>query len=91
MGASMIGNALAEARVELSKKSREQIDLETAVKWGARAVAAFEVYRRSGDVRWFGVAVEYAHEAREHAANGPPGTLERIRQEMKVLTGEYGV
>lgn len=51
---------LDEATAELEDKTYEQIQIETAWKWGSRAVAAYKL----GDPQ----AQEYEHEALEHAA-----------------------
>jgi hypothetical protein len=83
----MIVDHLDQARGELRIKTKAQIDAETAEMWGARAVAAWEFYASSADSRWAFQAVEYAHEAREHAATGTPGTLDRINRELAA----YGV
>ncbi len=85
----MIAELVPRAREELAKKSQQQIDLETAAMWAARAVAAYETYHGTGDVRWYGVAMEYKHEALEHAAGGPPGSLEKIRTELHSLIARY--
>jgi hypothetical protein len=62
---------LADARRELLAKTREDIERETAWKWAARAVAAYEL----AQVRRFPVARTLMHDARtyldeaiEHAA-----------------------
>ena len=83
----MIIEALAAAREDIRTKTKAQIDAETASVWGARAVAAYELYRASSANEWIVQAAEYAHEAVEHAAGGPPGTLERIKAELSALTG----
>lgn len=83
----MIAERLAAARAELPQKPLAQIDAETAAVWGARAVAAIELWRATGDPRWRDIAIEFKHEALEHAAGGPPGTLETIRAELRQLGG----
>ena len=57
---------VAEARAELLSKTREQIERETAFKWAARAVAAYELWVR-GDREMYHDAVCYIGEALEHA------------------------
>jgi hypothetical protein len=74
-------------REDIRTKAKSQIDAETAAVWGARAVAAVELYRASSATAWLIQAAEYAAEAHEHAAGGPPGTLERIKTELSALTG----
>ena len=51
-----------EAVVELHQKSLNAIQVETAFKWGGRALAARALGRPEQEV------TEYAHEAVEHAA-----------------------
>ena len=83
----MIAERVEAARAELRVTTKAQIDTATAATWGARAVAAYEFYKATGDLKWRDAAVEYAHEACEHAAGGPPGTLEQVCAEIKSLTG----
>jgi hypothetical protein len=83
----VIADHLDDARAELRVTTKAQIDTTAADTWGARAVIAWEFYSSTGDIRWRDVAVEYAHEAIEHAASGVPGTLERVRGELRSCTG----
>lgn len=53
---------------------------------GARAVAAWELWQHSGASLWLVQAAEYAHEAKEHAGGGPPGTLLHVCAELHALT-----
>lgn len=82
----MIAEYLEDARQELRVTTKAQIDAKTAAVWGARAAVAYEFYAATRDIGWLKVAVEYAHEALEHAAGGPLGTLEDIRAELAYLT-----
>jgi hypothetical protein len=82
----MIAERLAAARAELRVTTKEQIDADTAANWGARAVAAYEFYKATGDLGWLIHAAGYAAEAHEHASGGPPGFLERLRAELNALT-----
>jgi len=59
---------LPKARAELAQKSLQQIQIETAYTWGARAIVAFRHYQETGNAQWLIDATEYAHEAREHGA-----------------------
>lgn len=70
---------LDDARRELAERTAEQIQRETADKWCARAVVAYEFFAQTGDLAWHARAVEYAHEAAEHAAEAGPGVLEVVR------------
>jgi hypothetical protein len=85
----MIAERLAAARAELRIKSKSMIDTDAAATWGARAVAAFELYRSTKNFQHYSDAIEFAHEACEHSAGGPPGTLEHIRAELSQLTGGH--
>ena len=58
----------AGAAAELAAKTAAEIEIETAYKWGGRAVMAYRIYHKTGALRWRDQAVEYAHEACEHAA-----------------------
>jgi hypothetical protein len=64
---------LADARHELAHKTRQDVDRETAWKWAARAVAAYQRSQHSTDplrdaMSWIRDAQDYYHEAIEHAA-----------------------
>lgn len=56
-----LDEAIEKASRELRSKSLEQIHAETAVTWAGRAYAAVRLGLESD-------AVDYAHEAIEHAA-----------------------
>jgi hypothetical protein len=58
----------SDARHELLQKSRSAIEEETAFKWAARAVAAYRLFVETQSRPWLLDAVDYAHEAVEHAA-----------------------
>lgn len=65
-----------EALRELQTKTLNQIQVETALKWAGRACAA-ATYGLWHD------AVEYAHEAIEHAAlSGKDSLLREVRNAM---------
>ena len=62
---------------ELSKKSLRQVQIDTALKWTGRAVAAMKL-------GFFEDAHEYAHEALEHAAlTGDDSLLRVVRAALK--------
>jgi hypothetical protein len=64
---------IAKALDELKKKSLTEIQVETALVWCGRACAAAELGLQVD-------AVEYAHEAIEHAAlSGDDGVLNYVR------------
>ena len=68
----MNNRILEEAQREIGKKSRAEIEAETAWKWAARAAAAYVYYETGRTVRsnehWLADATDYYHEAIEHAA-----------------------
>ena len=79
---------LADVRVELAKKSKQRIEAETADRWCARAIVAYENYAKArGSGReaeaqsWLVQASDYEHEAVEHA--GEAGTADVVRAAIK--------
>lgn len=83
----MIAERVESAFAELQGKSKGAIDLETAVVWGARAVAAWRIYQTTNKSSFLRDAIEYRHEALEHASGGPRGTLEQVQDELQTLMG----
>jgi hypothetical protein len=72
--------AYERARAELTDKTLDMVQRETAFAWAGRALASYEFFRTTGDWRWLLDAHEYAHEALEHAALNPdPAVLDVIR------------
>lgn len=69
---------LDAARAELRSKSKRDIERETAEKWGARAVAAYELFAATQNLAWYKQGVEYEHEAVEHAAEADPETRRAV-------------
>lgn len=75
------------AMKELSSKSLKTIQVETAHKWAYRAWAAYTMAHTLSEtkmleetVRWLHDAVEYEHEAIEHAAlTGDDMVLHQVR------------
>lgn len=63
---------LDAARAEVAEKTQHQIQVETALRWAARAIAATEIGRLDD-------AHEYAHEAVEHGALAGDETLRAVR------------
>ena len=67
---------------EVTSKSDKAIERSTSKAWAARAVACFEKYAETGDLKWFERACTYRDEAIEHAAlvrdfGRTVGTLQR--------------
>lgn len=83
----MIAERVGDAVAELRGKSKGTIDKETAAVWGARAVAAWRYYQSTGSQQMLQDAIEYRHEALEHASGGPRGTLEQVQDELRALMG----
>jgi hypothetical protein len=81
-GRALSSSAIRAAHLEFVGRTpaaaHQAIDLDTALKWAARSVAAEALYEQTVDPAWHDAAVEFAHEAREHAASGPTGTLQKI-------------
>lgn len=71
---------LAEARLEISQKTLKEIELETAWRWAARAVAAYELWA-GGNREMYHDAVCYIGEAYEHSvfADETGETLRAVR------------
>jgi hypothetical protein len=65
-------NPQASAQAELRRKTREQIDAETARTWGNRAIGAFQLSMKARGprerLRLYTDGEQYLHEAVEHAA-----------------------
>jgi hypothetical protein len=79
--ALLIDQAVLEARRELEGKVLRRVQIDTAIKWTGRAIAAMTL-RRPAD------AHEYAHEALEHAALSGDDMLLR---EVKAALSRQGV
>jgi len=60
--------AVRQARTELLTKGRQGIEHETALKWAARAVAAYELLRGRFRLALLSDAETYRQEAIEHAS-----------------------
>jgi hypothetical protein len=60
------------AKSELSNKTLAIIQEETAYAWGARAMAAYELWLSTVDDKILADALEYRHESLEHAALAGP-------------------
>jgi hypothetical protein len=94
---------LSDARRELDEKTKQQIETETADRWAARAIAAYERFAAAREaawataspeteaaaLAWLMVGVDYEHEAIEHASEA--GTLVEIRWTIEAAKEELGV
>lgn len=74
---------------EVRSKTHDQIERETAYKWGSRAIACYILLRDEGypgkRLDWFLKAEDFRHEALEHAAMaGDAGmTLREVEAEIE--------
>lgn len=75
-----------DAVVELSSKTSEKIEAETAIKWGARALAAWSLATAQKGTPnylfWFREAVAYKHEALEHAGWAQSGLVDALKIQL---------
>lgn len=64
-------NLLLDAAVEIRTKSHAEIESDTAWKWAARAIIAFEIssQNNSRKLYFYQQGEDYLHEAIEHAAS----------------------
>lgn len=74
---------------ELSEKTLEQIQVETAKTWADRAETAYKKAIEEKSVKWLVEAEEYAHEAIEHSALSEDTTVfDKIKKEIIPLRKE---
>ena len=82
-------NDVDKAKAELAKKSLSDIQGETAYVWGARAIAAYECFQVANDPKWsskwISEALEYRHEALEHAALAGPQVYYQVQMGLQEL------
>lgn len=75
---------ITAALTEVQAKTDTQIEIETAYKWGSRALACYLLHERSGELRWFLRAEDMRHEAIEHAAlSGEARVLQTIESAIE--------
>ena len=79
--------AIQLAIVEIQQKTIEQIEDETAIKWAARALAAWQLANATSvmSLKRFAESITYKGEALEHAACGTPGTLAALQQQLEIV------
>jgi hypothetical protein len=72
---------LAEARAELLQKTLKDIERDTAWKWAARAVAAYQLWNGGASPTLGRDAITYLGESFEHAvfADDTGETLQAVR------------
>jgi hypothetical protein len=74
-----------KAESELSNKNLALIQEETAYVWGARALAAFNLYQQTQNGKYLGDSLEYRHESIEHAALAGPAVYALVRSGLAAL------
>lgn len=69
---------------EVQEKSEEEIEISTAYKWASRAIACFQLYKKTGKVKWLIPGFDYFGESLEHASKAMNGgkTVEEIQKEV---------
>lgn len=81
---NLLSDAMQKAMGELQQKSLDDIQRATAITWGGRALAAYAVFERTGDLHRLCDAEEFGHEAMEHAAlDGDPAFSNAIGAHMR--------
>ncbi len=77
---------IQDAIAELTRRTKREIEAETAWRWAARAAAAVRLANtdRARQLRWIAVAVEYGHEAIEHAAVAGFEVLNEIQAQLAI-------
>ena len=70
---------------EIQEKSDSVIQIETAYKWGSRAIVCYRIYKKTRDLKWLQRAEDYKHEAIEHASLAEDGfeTLKAVAERLK--------
>ena len=79
---------ISKAGGELSQKSLDDIQVETAKTWGARAAIAYVWAKKElhNEAKWLSDAKEYLHEALEHAALSDDDDLvHQIRESVRIF------
>ncbi len=73
------------ALTEIQEKSDSKIQIETAYKWGSRAIVCYRIYAKTKDLKWLQRAEDYKHEAVEHAslADDDFETLKLVTERLK--------
>jgi hypothetical protein len=89
--AESFAEAIALAESELSRLSMEEVQTATALTWAARAIVSYRKYIECRIGNFLMDAIEYHHEALEHAATATPGVLEMIRPALSLTARAAGV
>lgn len=78
--ATAIEMATLRAMDELRRMTIRQVQIDTAIKWGGRAIAAKAMGREAD-------AHEYAHESLEHVALADDPELQRLLRQVFTSRG----
>ncbi len=83
---------LAAARKMRRQKTKRTIEIETAWKWASLAIVTYEDFAKKRALRLLVEAVDYEHEAVEHAGEGSVCSAVRkaIDAAKKRLGVDYG-
>lgn len=68
MGRIIPQTAVLDAIAEFQGNTGRDIERQTAIKWGARALAAYALFEDGYEPAWLLRAEDHYHEAMEHAA-----------------------
>lgn len=81
-------NQVHNALAELKQRTKQEIEADTAWKWAARAAAAVLLVNAADTdaerFKWISAAVEYGHEAIEHAASAGFDVLRQVKAQLAV-------
>ena len=84
-----LDEAIRQATLELREKSFEQIEEDTAIAWAGRAIAAYRRIVPGGESEryWRRLALDFAHEAIEHAASAKDGAdlVHTLRRQLEFI------
>lgn len=76
------------ALAELKQHTKQEIEAETAWRWASRAAAAALLVNTADTdaqrFQWIAAAVEYGHEAIEHAASAGFDVLRQVKAQLAV-------
>jgi len=85
---SLLADAVRKAMVEISEKTMQDLQRETAFTWLGRCVATFTRFAETSDLQDLCDAEEFGHEAIEHASLADePGFSDAISQVVHVCRG----
>jgi hypothetical protein len=86
-----LSDAIARAEDELSQHAIQDVQTLTAYTWAGRAIVAYRRYALFGIGKWLIDALEYHHEALEHAAEASPEVIASLRMTLSNEARAAGV